>query len=59
MLTRLYRRAARRAAGDYRLQAGSPAIDACSIVPDINDESFAGAASDIGALESGMASRLP
>lgn len=38
------------AAGDYRLQAGSPAIDAGLLLPGIND-SYSGAGPDMGAEE--------
>jgi hypothetical protein len=38
------------AAGDYRLQAGSPGIDAGLRLPGIND-TYQGSAPDIGAFE--------
>ena len=39
------------AKGDFRLQAGSPAIDAGVIIPGVNDKRFEGKAPDVGALE--------
>jgi len=45
--------------GDFRLQAGSPCIDAGVVIPGINDADspwpYSGAAPDIGAIESGLA----
>lgn len=38
-------------AGDYRLQAGSPAIDAGVIIQGINNQGFLGVGPDIGAFE--------
>jgi hypothetical protein len=38
--------------GDFRLQAGSPAIDAGVMIPGVNDLRFLGKAPDVGALES-------
>jgi len=37
--------------GDFGLSAGSPAIDAGVVVPGVDDESYRGAAPDIGAIE--------
>ena len=38
--------------GDFRLQAGSPAIDAGVMIPGVNGLRFLGKAPDVGALES-------
>jgi hypothetical protein len=37
--------------GDFRLQRGSPAIDAGVLIPGVNDKNFQGTTPDIGALE--------
>jgi hypothetical protein len=37
--------------GDYGLRPNSPAIDAGSLIPGVNDEGFLGVAPDIGAFE--------
>lgn len=37
--------------GDYRLRAGSPAVDAAKIINGINDLTYNGAGPDIGAIE--------
>lgn len=39
------------ASGDYRLLPGSPAIDAGTVIPGVNDKRYHGKAPDIGALE--------
>ena len=38
--------------GDFRLRAGSPAIDTGLVIPGVNDLRFLGNAPDVGALES-------
>ncbi len=37
--------------GDYRLGIGSPAIDAGTLIPGVNDKNYNGSAPDIGAFE--------